>query len=148
MLRLDPDRIALYNYAHLPELFKPQRRIVEAELPSAEAQAPADDACDRPPHARRLPLHRHGPFREAGRRARGGAGAGPAQPQLPGLLDAGRGDLLGLGVSAIGQIGPAYYQNLKALARYYDALDAGRLPVMRGIELTADDLARRAVIQG
>ena len=50
-------------------------------------------------------------------------------------------------MSAIGQIGPAYYQNLKDLARYEEALDAGRLPVMRGIELTADDLARRAVIQ-
>jgi oxygen-independent coproporphyrinogen-3 oxidase len=50
-------------------------------------------------------------------------------------------------VSAIGQIGPAYYQNLKDLARYEEALDAGRLPVMRGLELTADDLVRRAVIQ-
>ena len=57
------------------------------------------------------------------------------------------GDLLGFGVSAIGQIGPTYYQNVKDLDDYYGALDAGRLPVMRGIELTADDLVRRAVIQ-
>ena len=58
-----------------------------------------------------------------------------------------RGDLLGFGVSAIGQIGPTYYQNLRDLDGYYGALDAGRLPVMRGIELTSDDLVRRAVIQ-
>jgi oxygen-independent coproporphyrinogen-3 oxidase len=57
------------------------------------------------------------------------------------------GDLIGLGVSAIGQIGPTYYQNLKDLEAYYAALDTGRLPVLRGIELTGDDLVRRAVIQ-
>jgi oxygen-independent coproporphyrinogen-3 oxidase len=61
----------------------------------------------------------------------------------------GRGsDLIGLGVSAIGVIGPTYYQNRKSLEAYYAELDAGRLPVARGIELTPDDLARRAVIQG
>jgi oxygen-independent coproporphyrinogen-3 oxidase len=56
-------------------------------------------------------------------------------------------DILGLGVSAIGQLGPTYYQNAKSLDGYYGALDAGRLPVARGIELTPDDLVRRAVIQ-
>ena len=55
--------------------------------------------------------------------------------------------MLGFGVSAIGRVGPSYYQNAKDLQAYYDALDAGRLPVWRGIELTADDLVRRAVIQ-
>ena len=44
-------------------------------------------------------------------------------------------------------VGAAYYQNLKELESYYAALDAGRLPVLRGLELTADDLVRRAVIQ-
>ena len=56
-------------------------------------------------------------------------------------------DLLGLGVSAIGRVGPTYYQNRKDLEEYYAALDEGRLPVARGIELTQDDLARRAIIQ-
>jgi len=55
--------------------------------------------------------------------------------------------MIGLGVSAIGQLGPTYYQNAKSLEGYYAALDAGRLPVARGIELTPDDLVRRAVIQ-
>jgi oxygen-independent coproporphyrinogen-3 oxidase len=49
-------------------------------------------------------------------------------------------------VSAIGSIGPTYSQNHRELPQYYDALDRGELPVMRGIELTADDLLRRAVI--
>src|SRR6185503_10509117 len=56
-------------------------------------------------------------------------------------------DRIGLGVSAIGRIGPTYYQNQKRLDDYYAALDAERLPVARGLELSADDLVRRAVIQ-
>jgi oxygen-independent coproporphyrinogen-3 oxidase len=56
-------------------------------------------------------------------------------------------DLLGFGVSAIGRVGPIYYQNLKGLDEYYRTLDDGRVPVWRGVELTPDDLLRRAVIQ-
>jgi oxygen-independent coproporphyrinogen-3 oxidase len=56
-------------------------------------------------------------------------------------------DLLGFGISAIGRVGPTYSQNLKSLDDYYNALDAGRLPVWRGLELSADDLVRQAVIQ-
>ena len=56
-------------------------------------------------------------------------------------------DMLGLGLSSIGRVGPTYYQNRKNLDEYYGALDDERLPVWRGIELTPDDLVRRAVIQ-
>jgi oxygen-independent coproporphyrinogen-3 oxidase len=56
-------------------------------------------------------------------------------------------DLIGLGISAIGRVGPTYYQNQKRYDDYAAALDAGRLPVARGLELTQDDLVRRAVIQ-
>jgi len=56
-------------------------------------------------------------------------------------------DMLGFGLSAIGRVGPTYYQNVKSLDDYYDTIDAGRLPVWRGLELTQDDLVRRAVIQ-
>jgi oxygen-independent coproporphyrinogen-3 oxidase len=56
-------------------------------------------------------------------------------------------DLLAFGVSAIGKIGPVYAQNVKTLDEYYDILDRDELPVLRGIELTADDLLRRAIIQ-
>jgi oxygen-independent coproporphyrinogen-3 oxidase len=56
-------------------------------------------------------------------------------------------DLIGLGLSSIGKIGPTYVQNVKTLEEYYRLVNEGTLPVLRGIELTADDLARRAVIQ-
>ena len=55
-------------------------------------------------------------------------------------------DLLGLGVSSIGQIGPTYSQNHRALQAYYDSIDRGQLPIARGMALSADDLTRRAVI--
>jgi oxygen-independent coproporphyrinogen-3 oxidase len=55
-------------------------------------------------------------------------------------------DLIALGVSAIGRIGATYSQNAKTLDDYYDALDQGRLPIVRGLAVTRDDLLRRAVI--
>ena len=55
-------------------------------------------------------------------------------------------DLIALGVSAIGRIGATYSQNAKTLEEYYDALDQGRLPIVRGLALTRDDVLRRSVI--
>jgi len=56
-------------------------------------------------------------------------------------------DLIALGVTAIGKVGPTYSQNYRTLDDYYDALDRDELPIMRGLELNADDLVRRAIIQ-
>ena len=55
-------------------------------------------------------------------------------------------DLIALGVSSIGRVGPSYSQNAKTLDEYYDALSHGRFPVVRGLALTREDLLRRAVI--
>jgi oxygen-independent coproporphyrinogen-3 oxidase len=146
VLALQPDRIALYNYAHLPKLFKPQRRIVEVELPSAELKLELMTlAIGRLTRAGYLyigmdhfarPDDELAVAQKLGKLARGFQGYSTHS-----------GDLIGLGLSSIGQLGPTYYQNIKELDRYYAALDAGRLPVLRGVELTPDDLARRAVIQ-
>jgi oxygen-independent coproporphyrinogen-3 oxidase len=55
-------------------------------------------------------------------------------------------DLIALGVSAIGRVGATYSQNAKTLEEYYDLLNQGRLPVVRGLALSRDDLVRRAAI--
>jgi len=146
VLRLAPERIALYSYAHLPKLFKPQRRIAEAELPPAETRLELMTlAIGRLTRAGylyigmdhfALPGDELAQAQSRGRLARGFQGYSTRA-----------GDLLGLGMSAIGQVGAAYYQNIKNLDDYYAALDAGRLPVLRGLALSADDLVRRAVIQ-
>jgi oxygen-independent coproporphyrinogen-3 oxidase len=147
VLLLDPDRVALYSYAHLPKLFKPQRRIAEADLPSAEQKLQLMTlAVGRLTRAGYLYIgmdHFARPDDElALAQTRGQLARG-----FQGYSTHG-GDLVGVGMSSIGQIGPTYYQNLKDLDAYYAALDAGRLPVLRGLELSADDLVRRAVIHG
>jgi oxygen-independent coproporphyrinogen-3 oxidase len=142
-----PDRIALYNYAHLPAVFKPQRRIAEADLPTPDAKL----------QLLTLAIRRLG---EAGyvyigmdHFARPDNELAVAQRQgrlhrnFQGYSTHADCDLLAFGISAIGQVGPTYSQNVKTLDEYYNRLDQDMLPVMRGIELTADDLLRRALIQ-
>ena len=144
--RLRPDRIALYAYAHLPERFKPQRRIVEQELPDANSKVAMLSAAIAGflgagyvyvgmDHFA-LPTDSLAIAKRQGRLHRNFQGYS-TQPDC---------DLIGLGVSAIGKIGAAYSQNAKTLEEYYAAIDAGHLPVQRGLALSRDDLIRRAVI--
>jgi oxygen-independent coproporphyrinogen-3 oxidase len=146
VLFLDPDRIALYSYAHLPTVFKPQRRIADADLPSPESKLQIMTlAIGRLTRAGYLYIGMDHFARATDELAQAQA-IGQLKRSFQGYSTY-PGDLIGVGVSSIGQVGPTYYQNLKDLEPYYAALDGGRLPVMRGIELTPDDLVRRAVIQ-
>jgi len=143
---LRPDRIALYAYAHLPERFKPQRRIVADELPNAagkvgmlaSALAAFEDAgyvyIGMDHFA--LPDDALAVAKRQGRLHRNFQGYS-TQPDC---------DLIALGVSSIGRVGATYSQNAKTLEEYCDLIDQGRLPVTRGLALTRDDLTRRAVI--
>ena len=144
--QLRPDRIALYAYAHLPTRFKPQRRILSAELPSpseklsmlANSLAMLGDAgydyVGMDHFA--LPDDALAVAKRQGRLHRNFQGYS-TQPDC---------DLIALGVSAIGRIGATYSQNAKTLDEYYDALDQGRLPIVRGLALNRDDILRRSVI--
>ncbi|QJR14241.1 oxygen-independent coproporphyrinogen III oxidase [Usitatibacter palustris] len=147
VIECDPDRVALYSYAHLPAMFMPQRRILEADLPSPEVKLELLTTA----------IRRLG---EAGYRyigmdhfAKPNDPLAVAQRQgrltrdFQGYSCGGDSDVVGLGVSAIGKVGPAYAQNVKGLEEYYSALDAGRFPTLRGIQLSPDDLVRRAAIQ-
>ena len=144
--QLRPDRIALYGYAHLPERFKPQRRILSADMPGAgmklEMLSQALDAFGAAGYVYvgmdhfALPNDALAVAKRQGRLHRNFQGYS-TQPDC---------DLIGLGVSAIGRIGPTYSQNAKTLEEYCDLLDQGRLPVVRGLGLSRDDLTRRAVI--
>ncbi len=144
--QIRPDRIALYAYAHLPERFKAQRAINAAELPDASAKVamlsmaistfisagyvyigmdhfalPSDSIAIAKRQGR---LHRN----------------------FQGYSTQADCDLIGLGVSSIGRVGASYSQNAKSLDDYYDLLNQGRLPVVRGLALSRDDMVRRAVI--
>jgi oxygen-independent coproporphyrinogen-3 oxidase len=147
VLALEPDRIALYSYAHLPQVFKAQRRIAEADLPSAESKLQIMTlAIGRLTRAGYLYIGMDH-FARPGDALALAQSQGRLQRNFQGYSTHPESDLLGCGVSAIGRVGPTYYQNLKRLDDYYAALDAGRLPLARGIELSTDDLVRRAVIQ-
>jgi oxygen-independent coproporphyrinogen III oxidase len=147
VIGLAPDRIALYSYAHLPKLFTPQRRIAEADLPSAEAKLQILTlAIGRLTRAGYLYIGMDHFARPDDALATAQA-QGRLQRDFQGYSAQPESDTLGFGVSAIGRIGPTYYQNCKDLDAYYAVLNADRLPVRRGLELSADDLVRRAVIQ-
>ena len=143
---LRPDRIALYAYAHLPERFKPQRRIVWADLPMASAKvsmlARSLEAFSAAGYVYvgmdhfALPDDALAIAKRQGRLHRNFQGYS-TQPDC---------DLIALGVSAIGRVGATYSQNAKTHDDYYDRLNQGHLPVVRGLALTRDDLVRRAVI--
>lgn len=147
VIECDPDRIALYSYAHLPSVFKPQRRIVEADLPTPEVKLELmTRAIERLGEAGYVHIgmdHFAKPTDELAVAQR----QGRLTRDFQGYSTGGECDLIGLGVSAIGKIGPTYCQSVKDLDQYYSALDLGELPVLRGIELSQDDLVRRAVIQ-
>ena len=143
---LRPDRIALYSYAHLPERLKPQRRIVDADLPSAPQRVAMLGNAIAAFLAREyryigmdhfaLPLDSLALAKRERRLHRNFQGYS-TQPDC---------DLVAIGVSAIGRIGAAYYQNAKTLPEYYESLGRRQLPVVRGYCLTRDDELRRDVI--
>jgi len=144
--RLRPDRIALYAYAHLPERFKPQRRIHASELPTAEGNV---NMLSRSLAA----------LTDAGYVYIGMDHFALAQDSLAVAKRQGRlhrnfqgystqadSDLIALGVSSIGKVGATYSQNAKTMDEYCALLDQGHFPVVRGLALTRDDLIRRSVI--
>ena len=146
VVQLHPERIALYAYAHLPARFKPQRHILADDIPSAEIKTDMLTIALEQLQAAgyvyigmdhfALPEDALAIAKRQGRLHRNFQGY-TTQPDC---------DLIGLGVSAIGNIGATYQQNMKSLADYQDTLAQGRLPVERGIALSRDDLLRRHVI--
>ena len=146
VIELAPERIALYNYAHLPSRFKAQRLIVEADLPSAEERLQIFlmsvrrlldagyiyiglDHFSKPGDELNLAridktLHRN----------------------FQGYTTRADCDLIGFGVSAIGKVGHSYSQSVRTVKAYYEHLDAGQLPIEKGFSLTDDDVLRRQVI--
>jgi oxygen-independent coproporphyrinogen-3 oxidase len=144
MLEWEPDRIELDSYAHLPAVFKPQRRIHAGDLPRAEEKRGMMLAAIR--RLGKAGYVQIGVDRFAKAADELAVAQGRLTCDFMGPSAGGECDVVGLGVSAIGKIGPTYCQNVKALDDYYGLLEHGQFPVLRGIQLTPDDLARRAII--
>lgn len=147
VLSLQPDRIAMYHYAHLPHLFKPQRRIDTQMIPDSTTKL--DILQDTVQHLLQEGYvfigmdHFAKPEDELAQALT----AGRLQRNFQGYSTHADCDLIAIGVSSISKIGSVYSQNEKNLTEYYQALDENRLPVMRGYALAADDQIRRQIIQ-
>ena len=147
VISASPDRVAIYNYAHLPHLFKPQRRIAEADMPSSETRLDMLALC-----IRRLTEagyvyigmdHFARPTDDLAVAQRDGL----LHRNFQGYSTHAESDMVACGVSAISAVDASYSQNVKTLDAYYERLDRDELPIERGIKLDRDDVLRRAVIQ-
>ena len=146
VIALAPDRVAVYGYAHLPDLFKAQKHIHADELPGAATRlALFGRALERLSAAGYVyvGMDHFARFDDELARAQR---EGSLQRNFQGYSTHGDCDIVGLGVSAIGRVGDTYCQNARDLTGYYAALDVGHLPVARGLQLDEDDIIRRALI--
>ena len=141
-----PDRLSVFNYAHLPEMFKPQRRIRAEDLPNPQEKLNILQlTIERLTQAGYVYIgmdHFARPDDELAVAQRNGT----LYRNFQGYSTHAECDLVAMGVTAIGMVGDCYSQNQKTLDDYYAAIDTGHLPVMRGITLDADDKLRRAII--
>ena len=147
IIAASPDRLSVYNYAHLPGLFKPQRRIADTDLPTADERlhllALAIDTLTEAGYVFIGMDHFAKPGDELAMAQR----QGRLHRNFQGYSTHADCDMLAFGISSISQVGNSYSQNVKTLDDYYARLDAGVLPAQRGIELDAEDRLRRAIIQ-
>jgi oxygen-independent coproporphyrinogen-3 oxidase len=147
VIALQPDRLSVFNYAHLPERFMPQRRINAEDLPSpADKLQMLHNSIDQLTRAgyRYIGMdHFALPDDELAIAQEDGT----LQRNFQGYTTHGHCDLIGLGVSSISQIGDLYSQNTSDISAYQESLNSGQLATARGLQCNNDDRIRRAVIQ-
>lgn len=147
VLSLNPDRLALYHYAHLPHIFKPQRRIDTNAVPSSEEKLDILQYAVHLLDERGYVFIGMDHFAKPEDELAIALQEGRLQRNFQGYSTYADCDLVAIGVSSIGKIGHTYSQNQRNLEDYYADLDANKLPIMRGFELSADDVLRRQIIQ-
>ena len=146
-LEARPDRLAIYSYAHLPSMFRPQQRINADDLPSPEVKLGLlQCAIDKLGEAGYVYIGMDH-FALPGDSLAQAQQRGDLHRNFMGYTTHAESDLVGLGVSAISHIGPSFSQNPRDLGSWEQAIDQGRLPVWRGMRLEEDDVIRADVIQ-
>ena len=147
VIALSPDRLSIFNYAHLPHLFKPQRRINEDDLPKAEDKLnilqQSIQALTDAGYVYIGMDHFAKPDDELAKAQQQGS----LHRNFQGYTTHAECDLVAMGVSAISTVDHAYSQNDKSLEGYYQQIDKGHLPIIRGVASTNEDLIRHQIIQ-
>jgi oxygen-independent coproporphyrinogen-3 oxidase len=147
VVHADPDRIAVYHYAHMPHLFKPQRRILDGDMADSDTKLAMLQICIEKLTAAGYVYIGMDHFAKPDDDLAVAQLQGRLHRNFQGYSTHADTDLVSCGVSAISAVGATYSQNVKTLDAYYDALDRNELPVARGARLSMDDALRRALIQ-
>ncbi|MDH5571637.1 MAG: oxygen-independent coproporphyrinogen III oxidase [Gammaproteobacteria bacterium] len=146
VLELNPDRLSVFNYAHLPEIFKPQRRINEQDLPAPDVKlAILENAINRLTSAGYVYIGMDH-FAKPDDELAIAQDKGLLYRNFQGYSTHADCDLIAIGVTSISMVGDCYAQNMKTTDEYYSRIDNGELAIFRGVTLTADDKLRREVI--
>jgi len=146
VIKMSPDRLAIYNYAHMPSMFKVQRQINEAELPSANEKLEIlHHAIDQMTEAGYVYIgmdHFAKPDDELTVAQKNGS----LYRNFQGYSTHSGCDLIAMGVSSISKVGFTYSQNYRDTEAYIKSIDNDELPIFRGVQLDLDDVLRREVI--
>jgi oxygen-independent coproporphyrinogen-3 oxidase len=141
-----PDRIALYHYAHMPHLFKAQRMLANADMPGPDTKLAMLGLAIERLHAAGYVYIGMDHFARPDDALAVAQRQGRLHRNFQGYSTHADADIVAFGVSAIGAVGATYSQNAKHLTDYYAGIDAGLLPIERGVTLSMDDALRRALI--
>ncbi|MES2901243.1 MAG: oxygen-independent coproporphyrinogen III oxidase [Pseudomonadota bacterium] len=147
VIKAAPDRIAIYNYAHLPHLFKPQRRINPDDMPDPATRLAMLGLCIETLAAAGYVYIGMDHFARPADDLAVAQVQGRLHRNFQGYSTHADMDMVACGVSAISAVAATYSQNVKTLDAYYDLIDRNELPVERGIRLSMDDALRRTIIQ-
>ncbi len=146
VVALNPDRLSLFNYAHMPALFAAQRKIKEAELPDAARKLQILQQSITTLTAAGYQFIGMDHFARPDDELAIAQRRGLLHRNFQGYTTQGESDLLGLGVSAISMLGNSYAQNQKVLNAWYAGIEQGSA-LWRGLMLSEDDTLRREVIK-
>ncbi|SBT18686.1 Oxygen-independent coproporphyrinogen-III oxidase [Marinomonas gallaica] len=146
VIELSPDRISVFNYAHLPQRFAPQRRILDEDLPSPDQKlALLKLSIDKLTRAGYVYIGMDH-FAKPDDTLTKAQQEGHLQRNFQGYTTHAETDLLAFGVSAISQVGEAYFQNHTDLSLYQNSIENGQLAIMKGYISSLDDRIRHAAI--
>ena len=146
VITLSPERIAIYNYAHLPHIFKVQKQINEAELPTADIKLEILERAIRALTDAGYVYIGMDHFAKPDDELAVAQREGHLYRNFQGYSTNANCDVVGLGVTSISKIGNSYSQNYRTLEDYHAAIEKGNIPVFRGYQLSFDDELRRDVI--
>ena len=146
IMQARPDRFSVFNYAHLPTLFMPQRRINEEDLPSAAEKLEILQSVIRFLTEQGYVYVGMDHFARPDDELVIAQDKGLLYRNFQGYSTHADCDMVAMGVTAISQVNDIYSQNVRDEDSYYQMIDDGKLPLMRGLRLTADDMLRRELI--